>query len=174
MADEVTIYWSSSISDNVSVGSGGGYESGSGALRPIGVAPLVNTGAALYQVRTPSAFHTTTASSSGNTAVWTPQTGNKFRLMGYVIYLTGDATLGSAGDLEVTFQDNTTAIGLGFSSYVPGALTAGEVTLTSGVVQLGNGYVSTAANNVLHINLATALASGECRVTVWGTEGASP
>ena len=40
----------------------------------------------------------------------------------------------------------------------------------SGAVQLGNGILSAAANNVLNLNIGTQLAAGVIRCNVWGTE----
>jgi hypothetical protein len=37
-------------------------------------------------------------------------------------------------------------------------------------VSMGNGYLSTLANNVLNVNLSVALVAGEVRVVVCGTE----
>ena len=38
------------------------------------------------------------------------------------------------------------------------------------MIDLGNGYLSTAANNVLQVNLSAALSAGKVRVTAVGTE----
>lgn len=128
-------------------------------------------GTSLDVIRTPNVFKLVTAiTSSGNTAVWTPASGKKFRLMGYQIFLSDQAKASAAADLVISFQDATTAIGAGMMSYVPAAITAGEVNPSSGPVDLGNGYLSTTANNVLNVNLSFALTGGSVAVAAWGTE----
>lgn len=120
--------------------------------------------------RTPLTFKTATATASGNTAVWTPTSGKKFRLMGYIIYVTNDASLASAGDIDITFQDATTGLGFGFSLFVPSAAGTTIGQNDSKWISLGNGYLSGTANNVLNVNLSTALATGKVRITAIGTE----
>jgi hypothetical protein len=132
-------------------------------------------GANYSATRTPIIFKTVQATASGNTAVWTPTTGKKFRLMRFKIQLTANATLAAAGVLTVSFQDATTGIGVAQDFYVGQvALTAATALFTvgdeSGWIDLGNGYISTAANNVLNVNLSAALASGNIRVFCCGTE----
>lgn len=137
--------------------------------RPVQIGALDGTGN-IQALRTPAVFKTTTATASGNTALWTPAAGKKFRLMGYIIQVTAFAASATPA-IEITFQDGAAAIGLGSSLSVPavGASTGG-VLLNTGDVQLGNGKLSAAANNVLNINLNAALTAGLVRVTVWGTE----
>lgn len=134
-------------------------------------APYMWTGAAWVGARTPNVFKLVSAvTASGNTAVWTPASGKKFRLMGYQIFLSDQAKASAAADLVISFQDATTAIGAGMMAYVPTAITAGEVNPSSGPVDLGNGYLSTTANNVLNVNLSFALTGGSVAVAAWGTE----
>lgn len=129
------------------------------------------TGSEWDRQRTPNVFKTAVATAAGNTAVWTPAAGKKFRLMGYQILVTENASLAVAGLEEITLNDSGTALGMGQSLYVPNAaatVLAGGFNSTA--IQLGNGALSAAANNVLQVNLGTALATGECRVNAWGTE----
>lgn len=116
-------------------------------------------------------YKTVTTQASGDTAVWTPTSGKKFRLKQFMIEITNEATAGSATDLALALRDATTAIGLTFSAYIPtsGATTAG-VCFNTGWIKLGFGYLSSAANNVLNINLSSALSAGVVRVTAAGTE----
>jgi hypothetical protein len=144
---------------------------GDGLAYPIAASQYGYTGSAQNRLRTPTVFKTTTATASGNTAVWTPTSGKKFRLMRFMITLTANVSLASAGLEEVTFQDATTGMPVGFSEYVPGtAVTTTPGGFTTGWIDLGNGILSASANNVLNINLGTTLATGECRVLVCGTE----
>jgi hypothetical protein len=152
---------------------------GNGIVRPMGAAqmalestPSSPSGQQVWvEVRTPSVFKTTTATVSGNTVVWTPTSGKKFRLMRYIIQIPQNAAASAAADLEITFQDATTSIGVGHSCFIPStAATTFGSGYSSGWIDLGNGYLSAAANNVLNINLSFALTSGEVRVTVCGAE----
>lgn len=121
----------------------------------------------------PNIFKTAQVSASGNTAVWTPASGLRFRLTKYRIILTGNATIGVAGVLTVTFQDATTAIpGIAHDvSLNTTALGAVAVLYDSGWVELSKlGIVSAAINNALNVNLSAALTAGNFRVMVAGTE----
>lgn len=127
-------------------------------------------GASWDRLRTPTTFKTVTATGSGDTALWTPTSGKKFRLLRYLIQVTGAATLASGADLDIVLRDATTALGLGHSLYVP---TSAGTTLggwSTGWINLGNGPLSAAANNVLNVNLSAALTAGKVRVTCCGTE----
>ena len=129
--------------------------------------------------RTPATFHTATVTSgtSGNSAVWTPASGKTFRLMRFQI--TGVNLAATAATVvTLSFQDNATGITIGtYDVLLPAATTATDVlsggfTFNTGWVDLGNGILSAAANNVLHLNVsaAPAGATGSYRVNVCGTE----
>ena len=131
---------------------------------------LVGTNSGLFAPQTPDAFLTVTATASGNTAVWTPPSGAKFRLLRYLIEVTQDAKAASAADLAIIFEDATTPMGIGHSVFIP---TASATTFGSGYrsgwVDLGGvGYRSITADNVLNVNLSFALTSGVVRVTIAG------
>lgn len=121
--------------------------------------------------RTPHVFKTALVTASGDTALWTPTSGKKFRLMGYALYLTEDAVAAAAAKLEVVLRDGTSPLGVGWSAFVPVAAgtTIGAGNM-SGAVPLGNGALSALANNVLNVNLSFALTGGEVRAVAWGTE----
>lgn len=123
--------------------------------------------------RTPITFKTATATASGNTAVWTPTSGKKFRLMRYQIELSENATLAVAALITVKFQDSTTDFGYQHDLYIPAAaLTNTGNAYRSGWIDMGNGYLSTTANNVLNFNIGggNALTGGQFRINVAGTE----
>lgn len=143
---------------------------GKNTAAALGTTPQLFNGTNTDMQRTPTTFKTVTATASGNTLLWDPAAAKKFRLMGYIIMVTGFAA--SATPLiDITFQDDTTDMGIGTSLSVPVAsATVGGVLLNTGQVQLGNGKLSAVANNNLNINLSAALTAGVVRVTVWGTE----
>lgn len=122
------------------------------------------------RIRTPNVFKTAAATASGNTAIWTPASGRKFRLMRYRVELSGDAAISGGGVLTVKFQDATTDINLAHSVYVPAVAGTAMGAYSTGWNDLGNGILSAAANNVLNVNLSAALTSGTCRVIACGTE----
>lgn len=127
-------------------------------------------GAAYDRMRVANVFKTATVTATGSTAVWTPATGKKFRLMGYSMAITGNAIQATAGNLEAVLLDAAAAVGIGSSIFVP-AVSLNVLGLVSlNPIALGNGYLSAAANNALNVNLSTALTGGEIRINVWGTE----
>lgn len=129
-------------------------------------------GTSFDRTRTPNTFKTVTATATGDTAVWTPTSGKKVRLMRYQIQISGNAAQAVAGDFDIVLRDATTAIGVGLTVYVPGAGAGAKPSdgLASGWVDLGNGFLSAAANNVLNVNLSAALTAGKVRVVACGTE----
>ncbi len=132
-------------------------------------------GSLLQILRTPSIFKTTSAPATpaGNTAVWTPAAGKKFRLMRFQITAQGLAAT-ATGVVTVSFQDSVSGLTIGtYDVDVPAvsAVVAG-VTQVSGWVDLGNGVLSAAANNALNFNISAAGAGtiGTYRINVCGTE----
>lgn len=149
----------------------GDIASASGVLSALQYVSAPNSALTAQRVRTPDTFKTFPVTASGNTAVWTPAAGKKFRLMRYCIAVTGNAAQSSAGVVTIKFQDGTTDVGLNHSAFVPA--TAGTTMgsdFNTGWVDLGNGILSAAANNVLNLNLTATLTNGNARVTVAGTE----
>lgn len=121
-------------------------------------------------VRTQNIFKTITATASGDTAVWTPTTGKKFRLMAYSIELTAEATLGGAADLDITFKDAASVVGIAASFYIPALAVTSIGFVGTGWRTLGNGILSAAINQVLNVNLSAAITAGKLRINVAGTE----
>jgi hypothetical protein len=137
----------------------------------LSVGQLLYNGTNWDRIRIPNTFKTATATASGDTAVWTPAGGKKFRLMRYQIQVTADAAQASGGDIDIILRDASTGLAASFSVYVPG--TAGTTfgnTASTGWIDLGNGILSAAANNVLNVNLGAALTAGKIRVVACGTE----
>ena len=122
-------------------------------------------------LRTPAIFKTAQATASGNTAVWTPTSGKKFRLMRFNISIPAQCKQSSGGILTITFQDSSTGINHAYDVFVPGTVdTISGEDFQSGWIDLGNGFLSAAANNVLNVNLSAALTAGNVRVNTAGTE----
>lgn len=129
-------------------------------------------GASWDRVRTTNgAAHVAAASASGNTAVWTPAAGKKFRLMFAHVQLGLDATLAAAGTLTVSLADGATNL-LSWEVDVDNAALPAVAApyISSDITLPGNGILSSAANNVLNCNLSAALTAGNVRVTALGTE----
>jgi hypothetical protein len=124
----------------------------------------------------PNVFKTIQANAAGNTALWTPTTGKKLRLMRLFIVVPTNCTLAARGIETISFQDSSTDMKLTFDVWlgqtapVEAAGTPPYPAFTSGWIDLGNGVLSAAANNVLNVNLGTVLASGNVRITACGTE----
>jgi len=119
----------------------------------------------------PNIFKTVQVTAAGNTAAWTPTSGKMFRLLKYMVEATSNVSQVSGGVLTISFQDGTTPIPFAHDLYVPSPSLKLFAPYNSGWIELGgNGYLSVLANNVLNANLSAALASGNVRVTVCGTE----
>jgi hypothetical protein len=126
-------------------------------------------------VAEPNVFKSAQANASGDTALWTPASGKKFRLMRFRIDVPANCTLAARGVQTIKLRDGTTDLNistdlwLGQTAPVETASSA-IPNYSTGWIDLGNGILSAAANNVLNINLGTALAAGNVRVTACGTE----
>jgi len=142
--------------------------SGSGSLL---TSPLLYNGSTFDRQRTPTTRKTVAATASGNTALWTPASGKKFRLMRFEVQVSGNGVIAGGGIVTVTFQDATTDLGIANDFYLPAvAVTTTPGELRSGWIDIGNGVLSALANNVLNVNLSAALTTGQVRVTCVGTE----
>lgn len=128
-------------------------------------------GAAWQYLRVPNIVKTATATASGDTSVWAPSTGKKFRLMRYQIQVTADAATSGGAVIDILLRDATTATGAAYSVYIPAVGgTAFGNSANSMWIDLGNGVLSATVNNVLNVNLSAALTAGKVRVVVAGTE----
>ena len=117
-------------------------------------------------------FNAITTLSNGNTAVWTPTTGKKFRLLAYCIEVTADVSITAAGQrVEIKLQDGTTDIACKTAVLVPAtAATNFGNNMNTGWRDLGGGILSSTINNVLNVNLSAGLTTGEVIVNVIGIE----
>lgn len=119
--------------------------------------PVSNT-----PILSPTTFKTGSANAIGSTALWTPATGKKFRILGFSFTLPSTAT--TAAGSTITLMDNATAV---FTLLLVGTTS----DALSGVVNLpSGGYLSAVVNNVLNINLTAALTAGAIAVNAWGLE----
>lgn len=155
----------------------GASSSGSDSLATSGSALGVQSlgyrynGASWDRLRVPTLTKTATATASGDTALWTPASGKKVRLLRYLIQVTSDVATTGGGVIDVVLRDGTTATAAAFSFYAPAASagTSGAGP-SSGWVDLGNGLLSATANTVLNGNLSAALTAGKVRFVLCGTE----
>lgn len=113
--------------------------------------------------RVANVFKTVVATDSGDTAVWTPASGKKFRLMGYTISVCG--TFLTLGVQTIVLNDGATAV----ANHVAGvgATVSGDSQIAA---NLGQGKLSDTANNVLNITLGTDMLTGAVTINAWGTE----
>lgn len=133
--------------------------------------PYSYNGSSWDRVRSPSKFFTATATASGDTALWTPTAGKKFRLMRYMIQATADVAVAAGAEVDVVLRDATTGLAASISFYAPAVSVTSNPGSTGGQwVDLGNGILSATANNVLNINLSATLTSGKVRVVCCGVE----
>lgn len=130
-------------------------------------------GATYDRVRVANVFKSadiTVATALNPVVVWTPAAGKKFRLMGFIIQLSGNATAAAAATYVASLFDAAAALPFKLVADVPASIVGAVVGENTGQVQLGNGYLSVAINNVLNFTPTVALTNGQCTVTVWGTE----
>ena len=145
-----------------------GYDPSTGKFVDQVVDNVYNPATSAFEAqRTPTVFKYAAASAAGNTAVWTPASGKKFRLMGFI--LVPSAGLAAAGQTLLKLTDGATDWGMDLLIYLP--IAASIVAQAPIIVNLpGNGHLSTTADNVLNANLSAALTAGAFSITAWGTE----
>lgn len=144
---------------------------GAGTIQMI-AAQYKNTLTSFFEMqKSTNAFHSVAATASGNTAVWTPQTGRKFVIHCVGLDITSDVKAASAGDLQIQLEDATTVIpGFDWSFFVPSTAGTTAQMFTEPMVCFRNGYLSSTASNVLNVNLSFALTAGLVKIRVYGTE----
>jgi hypothetical protein len=93
--------------------------------------------------------------------------------MRYRFAVTANSTLTLDDVLTIELRDGNTGTALVHSLFLPSVapnnLSAGSGYAT-GWIDLGNGILSAAANNVLNVNLSSSLTAGVIRFLVCGTE----
>jgi hypothetical protein len=125
-------------------------------------------GASWDRVRVANVFKTQTSNTAAAATVWTPAAGKKFRLMGYEISIAG--TLAATGIQAITLLDGATTIKNHITALIQ--TTTASIALITPVFDsdMGQGYLSAAANNVLTMTMTNNLATGNCSINAWGTE----
>lgn len=103
-------------------------------------------------------------SAGGNSAVFTPTAGKKFRLLGFDVHIAKNTT--TAAGSTIFFRDGAATEFL----RIVRLDTAVSGDLHWSVRLPGNGYLSTAADNVLNVTLTSAITAGNMDMTVYGTE----
>jgi len=127
-------------------------------------------GGAWDRIRVANIFHTLTATATGPTVVWTPASGKKFRLMGFIISVAGTMAATGVQSIQLIDGSGGTVIKNFIASLIqtPSASIAPVGAVFPG--DLGQGQLSSTANNVLEVSLGTAMVTGNVSVNVWGTE----
>lgn len=128
-----------------------------------GIMPMIK-----YPMNQPADFIAfSSVSASGNTTLFTPPTGQAFRLMGWEITVTANATLSAAGTVVIELADG--ASGTIWNTTVSlGTTGSGLGVVTVSRIELNGGYISQVAENELIVNLSTALSTGAFNVTCYG------
>lgn len=108
--------------------------------------------------RIPNVFKMVSGSSNGDNNVWTPTSGKKFRLMAYAFSVTPNITTSGGAVITVKLRDNTTDMNMQWQFYAPttAVTTVAGIVTTPWVILGDGGFLSAAANNVLHMNLSAA------------------
>jgi len=136
-----------------------------------GVGIYAYDGVTLRRIRTPVIFKSVSTVASGNTTIWTPAAGKKFRLIKYHIEIIGNTIRLEAGITSLRFQDNITDIsGLIHNFYIPSISSNILGGYNTGQFDLGIGILSAAANNPLTVFINAEVLGGGFRISVCGTE----
>ena len=126
---------------------------------PIGVAPVT--------------LHQGVIAATGTSAVvWTPSASTlRFRLLGWEIVYTDNATLATAAIITVSLLDGATVI-CSWPVFIPAtAISAAGTLLVSRIEKLpAGGYNSLALNNNLSLSLSSAVVGGSFQAMTWGLE----
>jgi len=135
---------------------------------------MVFNGSTWDRERASNKFNSGPAISIGHgiaNEIWQPAAGKKFRLLGFTLTLTENASVVGGGIHTVQFYDGANPMPFLYDVYLPGTALLQPGTCFNINVELGPiGYLSSAINNILSIDLSSALASGQWRVNLRGTE----
>lgn len=108
--------------------------------------------------------------TNGTLTIWTPESGKKFRVKAVYVDAVVDVILAASGTAGVYLQvfDDTTAI-LDVAAFTA---TAAAGTAKSRMIDLRQGYVSAAADNLLKIGFSASITTGKVDLSViaMGTE----
>lgn len=112
--------------------------------------------------RTLDTFKMAAITAAGDSAIWTPTTGKRFRLMGFTFFIPSTAT--TAAGSVVKIKDGATDL----MNIVSVGASTGVIAQTVNLP--GNGYLSAAVDNVLNLNISGAFTAGGITITLWGCE----
>lgn len=121
-------------------------------------------GASYDRVRVANVFKNTVQTATGPTTIWTPAGGKRIRLMGFTLSISG--TLAALGTLTIQLLDVAAVIDTHFAT-VNSATPLGDTQIG---VDLGQGQLLAAANDILRIQLSNAMLTGGVAIKAWGTE----
>jgi len=129
-------------------------------------AVLINTSTGTVErQRTPTWHGAVNAAGAGLTALRTPLTGKRFRLLGAYLVISPVATTGGGSIIELRDGATTRICAIGYLG-----TSANTQSGAGPIVLVGNGYLSAAINNTLYVNLTGGLTAGEIVVSVWGCD----
>lgn len=131
---------------------------------------MVQNGSTLQAVRTPTVFHQFAAINAGNTVCWDPTAGTRFRLLGGVVTVSAQSTFAVAANNVFNLYDDVAAMNIAYFWFWVTAVAGTTPVVTFAFDLRPNGYLSTAINNNLNVNLAAALTAGAVTGFVYGTE----
>jgi hypothetical protein len=146
----------------------GGVNAGVGSLTNSYQAtfPYLFNGTSWDRQRTPNLFRggQINSTNAGAVNIWQPQVGKKAQMLRYQVEVSGSATLGSAGDANIAFAfgngiitantqgiDNTPTYN--HTVYIPSTAADSLGSYCSGWIDLGNGLISSVANQPLYVGL---------------------
>jgi hypothetical protein len=133
-----------------------GFPDAAGTGRALGAAPFLYNGATFDKARTTAIIKPiapTAVTAATGITVWTPTSAKKFRLLGWALSVT------VAG--EIIFGDNAVGTVIARTGLLPAAIAQ------QAPPNLGNGFLSAAANNVLKLDVTV---SATVQGFVFGTE----
>lgn len=131
---------------------------------------MVQKGSGLEAVRTPTHFRNFAAINAGNTAVWTPAAGRRFRLMGGLVCVTAGCTFAAAAGNVFEFYDAAASTDICYFAFWVANAAGSTPVVTFPFDLRPNGYLSAAINQVLNANLNATLTAGYVSGFVFGTE----
>jgi len=127
-------------------------------------------GANLEAVRTPTTFAHFAAINTGNTLVWDPTAGTRFRLLGGVVTVTAQCTFAAAANNVFEFYDGVVRTHIGYFWFWVTAVAGTTPVVTFAFDLRPNGYLSAAIDNNLNANLNATMTAGAVSGFVYGTE----
>ena len=125
------------------------------------------------RARTPSKIKNIFANTSGNTALWQPAAGKRFRILACRVTATSNIAIAGGGILDIRLYDGAaTSIGLSHSLFCPttSVTTSPGTAYDSGWMDLRNGYLAANVDTPLNVNLSVALTAGGVQTIAVGTE----